>query len=366
MAGTWSKTKMPGVYVQRDARTGKPRYKAAFRDARGVVTSRTFPTVKLAEAHLHEMHMKRATRSLPDSSHSRKTVMDLWDHHAKTWRKRPSTFASYDSRWRTYIEPALGSRRIGDIRRAEIERFYADVEMRTTLDTRRKVQQIVHKLFAVAVRSEWLVRNPADGIEMPQAQPRREPRAMTEKEVERIANEIEPRYRALVWTLAETGMRIGEATALRVKNLNGSIRVVENAPEVNGKKIIGAPKTAASVRTVPISPKLRPILTEHLNLYGRRLDPESLVFTAERGGPVSQTNFRKRVYQPAAIRAKVKPTPTVHDLRHTAISLWLARGLTPWEVSKMVGHADLDMIQRRYGHLYVDALQQKIDALATS
>ncbi len=81
--------------------------------------------------------------------------------------------------------------------------------------------------------------------------------------------------------------------------------------------------------------------------------------------PVSQTNFRKRVYQPAAIRAKVKPTPTVHDLRHTAISLWLARGLTPWEVSKMVGHADLDMIQRRYGHLYVDALQQKIDALAT-
>jgi hypothetical protein len=34
--------------------------------------------------------------------------------------------------------------------------------------------------------------------------------------------------------LAETGMRIGEATAPRVKNLNGSIRVVENAPEVGG------------------------------------------------------------------------------------------------------------------------------------
>ena len=50
--------------------------------------------------------------------------------------------------------------------------------------------------------------------------------------------------------------------------------------------------------------------------------------------------------------------PTVDDLRHTAISLWLARGLSPFEVSKMVGHTDLKTIERRYGHLYASALQE--------
>jgi integrase len=152
-----------------------------------------------------------------------------------------------------------------------------------------------------------------------------------------------------------------------VENLNGTIRVVENAPEVGGRRELGTPKTEESERNVPISPRLRVILHDHLNEFGNRFNPESLVFTAERGGPVRQGNFRKRVFQAAAIRAKVHDSkgrvPTVHDLRHTAISLWLQRGLTPFEVSKMVGHADLKMIERRYGHLYVSALQEKIDRL---
>jgi hypothetical protein len=46
--------------------------------------------------------------------------------------------------------------------------------------------------------------------------------------------------------------------------------------------------------------------------------------------------------------------------------MWLTRGLTPFEVAKMVGHTDLKMIERRYGHLYDDALQEKIDRLSAA
>lgn len=55
---------------------------------------------------------------------------------------------------------------------------------------------------------------------------------------------------------------------------------------------------------------------------------------------------------------------TTYDLRHTSISLWLMRGLTPWEVARMVGHTTVAMIEQRYGHLYEHALQAKIDRLA--
>jgi integrase len=264
----------------------------------------------------------------------------------------------------------FGKRRIGEVGRDELRSYLRDVQAKTSLDTRRKVQQVLHKVFQVAVNEGWLTRNPLQGIGMPGAKVGREAHPLTETEVEGIANQVPARYRALVWALAETGARIGELTALRVKNLNEHIRIVENAPEVNGHKVTGTPKTESSERLVPISPKLREVLREHLDgvddkgrPWVNRFDPESYVFTGERGQQIRQNNFRKRILQPAAERAKVNDV-TTHDFRHTAISLWLTRGLTPFEVAGMVGHTDLEMIKRRYGHLYVDELQEKIERLS--
>jgi integrase len=372
MAGTWVKTKgpkgRPGIYEQESPRGGK-RYKVAYRDSRGKVISRTFSRLDDAKAHQDEMSGRRRTGELPDASKAPRTVSELWEHFSATRETRggkaikPSTFASYEARWTKHIEPTFSRRRVGEVSRDEVKRFLVMLKANTSLDTRRKVQQVMHKLFAVGQSDGWVTRNPCDGIGMPGAEVQREPTALTDQQVAAVALEVPDRYRALVWTLTETGMRIGEATALRVRNLNGSIRVVENAPEVGGKKITGTPKTEGSIRNVPISLRLRPILSEHLNLYSNRFNPEALVFTTEFGNPISQTNFRNRVFQPAAKRAGIEPVPTVHDLRHTAISLWLTRGLTPFEVAKMVGHTDLKMIERRYGHLYDSELQQKMDRL---
>jgi integrase len=295
-------------------------------------------------------------------SKGRKTVSELWEHFGATSRARPSTTAWYEQHWRKWVGPALGSKRVDSIRRSEVEAFYASVEKASGLATRRAVQQLFHKLFAVAVRSEWLTRNPADGIEMPGTQGR-EPRFLSEEEVSRIASEAPPRYRALIWTLAVAGLRIGEATALRVKNLNGAIRVRENSPEVSGRKYIGPTKTDGSERVVPIPPSLRRVLKEHLAAFGNVFDPEAFVFTTEKGLQVRQNNFRKRVWQQACKKAGVAPIPTVHDLRHSAASLMLKRGLSTFEVAKLLGHSTTVMVERRYGHLYEAPLQAKVDLL---
>ncbi len=218
-------------------------------------------------------------------------------------------------------------------------------------------------MLAVAVRSKWLVNNPADGIPMPQAVAQREPRPLTEVEVDKLADAVPSRYRALAYMLAETGARPGELLALRVKNLNGTVRIAEAMAEVGGRKITGTPKTKGSIRAVPISPRLRVALKDHYDAgYANRFDPESYVFTGSRGAQIGQANLRKRILQPAAERVGIEGF-TTYDLRHTAISLWLMRGLSPWEVSRMVGHTTVGMIEQRYGHLYEHALQEKIDRL---
>jgi integrase len=266
----------------------------AYRDSRRKVTSKTFDRLNDAKAFQDSMGVRRTTGDLPDVSKSKKTLTDAWDHLVKTGRQKPSTLASYTTRWRTHIQPVLGDRQLVSIRRPELEKFYAEVEAKATLDTRRKVQQVVHKLFAVALRQEWVTRNPADGIEMPGAEPRVPPRKrfLSVQQVEKIVDEVEPRYKAFLWTLALGGLRPAEACALQVRNLNGTIYIEEG-------------KTEGSTRDVPVHERLRPILSEHLNLYADRFHPDSLVFTTALGYPISQNNFLRRVFKPAAERARV-------------------------------------------------------------
>jgi hypothetical protein len=78
VGGRWTRTRTPGVYQQKDVRTGKPRYKAASRDSRGVVTSRTFDRFRDAEQHLADMRVRHAMGSLPDMSKSRRSVAEFF------------------------------------------------------------------------------------------------------------------------------------------------------------------------------------------------------------------------------------------------------------------------------------------------
>ena len=56
----------------------------------------------------------------------------------------------------------------------------------------------------------------------------------------------------------------------------------------------------------------------------------------------------------------------IHDLRHTAVALWIAAGANPKEVAARAGHASVSFTLDRYGHLYPEAdtaLRDRLDAL---
>jgi integrase len=210
-------------------------------------------------------------------------------------------------------------------------------------------------------------RNPADlrREERPKSEPRKA-RFLDEAEVDQIAGEVPERYRALVWTLAVGGLRIGEATALRVGDLDlkaGTIHVHRNAPEVGGHKLLDQPtKTARGNRTVDIPQGLSAMLADHLNRFGNRFDSGSLVFTTASGTAVSQSSFRQKVFWPAAKRASVEPAPRVHDLRHTAASFMGRAGYTLLEAAEQLGHSATSMTER-YSHVFPDARQEKVAKL---
>ena len=101
-------------------------------------------------------------------------------------------------------------------------------------------------------------------------------------------------------------------------------------------------------------------LAEHLRTYDRR--PDDLVFTAPEGGPVQLNVWRQRFWAPAvrdAGLAHLRP----HDLRHTAVALWMAAGANPKEVAARAGHTSVSFTLDRYGHLLPGSEQRLNDAL---
>jgi hypothetical protein len=88
----------------------------------------------------------------------------------------------------------------------------------------------------------------------------------------------------------------------------------------------------------------------------------SVVFTAPEGGAVRLSSWRSRFFLPATKAAGVRPF-RVHDLRHTAVSLWIAAGASPNEVAARAGHSLVSVVLDRYGHLLPGSSERVNDAL---
>jgi integrase len=72
------------------------------------------------------------------------------------------------------------------------------------------------------------------------------------------------------------------------------------------------------------------------------------------------------VWLPALAAAELEPPPRIHDLRHTAVSLWIAAGASPKEVAARVGHTSVRVVLDVYGHLWPEqdqALAARLDQM---
>ncbi|WP_254878508.1 site-specific integrase [Streptomyces sp. NA04227] len=189
-------------------------------------------------------------------------------------------------------------------------------------------------------------------------------------EYTRIAAEItDPAARDLADWLAGTGMRWGEATALKVSDVNLTAEVptvsVQRAWKRSPKGqtpsfFLGPPKTRKARRTLALSPlqvdMLRRLVT------GRR--PDGFVFRAAIGGEWRHVNFYNRKWIPAAQAAVAKglpKRPRIHDLRHTHVAWLIAARIPLPAIQARLGHESIQTTVDRYGHL-VRGLDAEITA----
>ena len=175
-----------------------------------------------------------------------------------------------------------------------------------------------------------------------------------------------PKDYPLFLLLARTGMRIGEALALKWIDIDFSGRFIDvKRSTVRGK--ISTPKNGKP-RRVDMSRQLTETLKRHLQqskkkgfALGLGEVPE-YVFTNENGAPLDKDNWRSRVFNKALRKAELRRI-RIHDLRHTYATLRIAKGDNIADVSNQLGHHSVKLTMDVYYHWIPGKKKSEVDGL---
>jgi integrase len=200
------------------------------------------------------------------------------------------------------------------------------------------------------VRERLILVNPVTGTRVPRSsEPRTEMLPFGEEELERVFANAKARNERLAELLlidAWTGLRWSELRAMRVRDFVEvplPILIVQvAAPEGVAVKVTKSRKS----RRVPVADRVLPMVRRMA--AGR--DTDAPLFVTESGHRLHATAFKRTLDWPATGAGR-----RIHDLRHTAACLWLARGVDPVTVQTWMGHASIATTNLYLHHLGTSA-----------
>jgi integrase len=217
-------------------------------------------------------------------------------------------------------------------------------------------------------RAQKMAAQSASGIplerdERPRPQRRRQ-RVLGRAEIERLLAVCPPRDRLMIATVLYTGLRISEMLGLIWEDIDFAAGVIHVRAQLSrahrgmpARRV--PPKTASSVRDVPLVPQLARLLAAHKQA-SRFIASGDWVFATARGTPHGHRNVARRSLGRAVALARLNadgwPPLRFHDLRHTFAShLIIDLGLDVAQVSRILGHARVTITLDIYTHLFDDA-----------
>lgn len=342
------------------------RFRVRYRKPDGTQTDkRGFTTKRDALLYAATVAVKKSTGDYVDPTRGRETIGILgaaW--MASRSHLKPSSLAAYESAWRLHVEPFWGAVAVGSIEHSDVQGWLAllsagnETRKPKSATIVRRSHDILAGILDVAVKDRRAASNRARGVALPR-KVGREHRYLTHAQVDSLVR-ASGGFGPLIATLAYTGLRWGEVTALRVSDLDmlrRRVNVVQNAVYVKGKVIVGTPKTGEG-RSVPFPRFLAAPLAKACEGKPR----SGLVFSTPAGAYLITPTVRSNSWWDAAVETSKVPEMTIHDLRHTAASLAISAGANVKAVQKMLGHSSAAMTLDTYADLFEDDL----DAVAVA
>jgi integrase len=307
--------------------------------------------------------------------------LDQWMRDYAASNVRPTTFASYDMIARKHLVPALGHVPLTRLTPQMIQGYFTEKrEAGLSSTTIRHHGMLLHKAVKTAVRWGLLSQNPVDRVDLPRNR-EGEMRVWDEEQAQMFlaeARRSSSLFRLYVF-VATTGVRMGEGLGLAWKHLSltmGTASIVQTVYWLYGSKARGEqtrllfkePKSKKSRRQVPLLPEvieelaaMRKEQDENRNVLGDRYHDHGLVYCQANGTPLHPSDVRKDFYR--VLKRAGLPRIRFHDLRHTAATLWLRRGVHPKVVQELLGHSTAAFTLQVYSHVLPGLKEQAVNEL---
>jgi integrase len=220
-----------------------------------------------------------------------------------------------------------------------------------------------------AVQWGYLSRNVCELVTRPRI-PKHDITPLTLEQARRFRQHIQGhRFEVLITLAVVTGMRRGELLSLRWSDIDfqrSILQVLHTVDRFTGHGYVeGEPKSAAGVRSIRLPGFLVDMLKQHRvrqmaqKSQAKAWEERDLVFPNSRGGYLHPNHLGE------AFRALLEqaglPAIRFHDLRHSAATILLSMGVNIKVIQEMLGHSDISITLRVYGHLLPSMQQEAVD-----
>jgi integrase len=345
-----------GTIIKRKTRTKGVVYDIKYRTADGTqIKQAVGPSRQEAQRRLNEALAAVQTGAQRTTSTENLSIVARRWLAQKKPRIEPSTYNDYEIHLRKRLEPAFGDLKLRQITRAKIEAYLAEEDAAGKLSRKTLNDSLIplRQILGAAVREGVLAANPAKNddrdhpLELPYERPTMH--YLTRKDALAYLDACGAWYRPLAEVLIGAGLRIGEAIALEWRDVDWDGSALEISRSAKDSGGVGTPKGDRS-RTVLLAPYLLDLLREHRADQASASGFTKLVFRSPEGFMLNRHNVRRRGHDHALKDAGLSPALRLHDLRHTAATLWLGAGESIYFVQQQLGHADIQTTIDQYGH----------------
>jgi integrase len=283
-----------------------------------------------------------------------------------------SSYVKYRNILYKHIIPALGGRQIRHVTPQHIQTFYTNLlKSGLSSSTVLSIHGLLHKAFNNAVTWNLVARNVFDTVSLPR---------LTTKELQLLSMEQahtlleaakEHRLETLLIVVLATGMRHGELRGLRWHDINFEekyLTVRRTVGQLAGHGYVERePKTAKGRRKIILPDFVIDQLKKHRmqqeeakQKAANKWQERGLVFCNRHGGFIHQSNTMG-MFRRLLEKAKLPLDLRIHDLRHSAATIFLSMGIHPKIVQELLGHSQISITMDTYSHVMPSMQQEAMD-----
>ena len=233
----------------------------------------------------------------------------------------------------------------------------------------REMLGVLRLALKNAVQWGYISRNVCELVTRPRV-PKHDIAPLTLEQAQRFRQHLQGhRFEVLITMAVVTGMRRGELLSLRWSDIDfqrGILQVLHTVDRFTGYGYVeGEPKSAAGVRSIRLPAFLMEMLKQHRvqqvaqKSQAKTWQERDLVFPNSRGGYLHPNHLGEAFRE--LLEEAGLPSIRFHDLRHSAATILLSMGVNIKVIQEMLGHSDISITLRVYGHLLPSMQQEAVD-----